>query len=449
MAFEGLSERLQAVMKKLRGKGKVTEADVKTAMREVRLALLEADVNFRVVKTFINRVKERAIGQEVLASLTPGQQVIKVVREELTQLMGGQQSELIQSKRPPTVVMMVGLQGAGKTTTTGKLARFLKKQKHHRPLLIAADIYRPAAIKQLQVIGGQLEIPVFAKDEQSDPVQIVTDGLAQAKENDHDFVLIDTAGRLHIDESMMEELKQIRESVHPDEILLVVDAMTGQDAVNVAEAFNRELTLTGVVLTKLDGDTRGGAALSVKEVTNCPIKFVGMGEKMDALEPFHPDRMAQRILGMGDIISLIEKAEQAVDKKKMKELEKKMQTMSFTFDDFLEQMQQVRSMGPLEEMLAMLPGAGKIKGMKNLTIDEKQLNRIEAIIKSMTPDEKSHPEIINASRRKRIAKGSGVTVQEVNRLLKQFAEMKKMMKKLTTMTKGGKKKRLKFPFSPF
>lgn len=449
MAFEGLSERLQAVMKKLRGKGKVTEADVKTAMREVRLALLEADVNFRVVKTFINRVKERAIGQEVLASLTPGQQVIKVVREELTQLMGGQQSELIQSKRPPTVVMMVGLQGAGKTTTTGKLARFLKKQKHHRPLLIAADIYRPAAIKQLQVIGGQLEIPVFAKDEQSDPVQIVTDGLAQAKENDHDFVLIDTAGRLHIDESMMEELKQIREAVHPDEILLVVDAMTGQDAVNVAEAFNRELTLTGVVLTKLDGDTRGGAALSVKEVTNCPIKFVGMGEKMDALEPFHPDRMAQRILGMGDIISLIEKAEQAVDKKKMKELEKKMQTMSFTFDDFLEQMQQVRSMGPLEEMLAMLPGAGKIKGMKNLTIDEKQLNRIEAIIKSMTPDEKSHPEIINASRRKRIAKGSGVTVQEVNRLLKQFAEMKKMMKKLTTMTKGGKKKRLKFPFSPF
>ncbi len=449
MAFEGLSERLQAVMKKLRGKGKVTEADVKTAMREVRLALLEADVNFRVVKTFINRVKERAIGQEVLASLTPGQQVIKVVREELTQLMGGQQSELIQSTRPPTVVMRVGLQGSGKTTTTGKLARFLKKQKHHRPLLIAADIYRPAAIKQLQVIGGQLEIPVFAKDEQSVPVQIVTDGLAQAKENDHDFVLIDTAGRLHIDESMMEELKQIREAVHPDEILLVVDAMTGQDAVNVAEAFNRELTLTGVVLTKLDGDTRGGAALSVKEVTNCPIKFVGMGEKMDALEPFHPDRMAQRILGMGDIISLIEKAEQAVDKKKMKELEKKMQTMSFTFDDFLEQMQQVRSMGPLEEMLAMLPGAGKIKGMKNLTIDEKQLNRIEAIIKSMTPDEKSHPEIINASRRKRIAKGSGVTVQEVNRLLKQFAEMKKMMKKLTTMTKGGKKKRLKFPFSPF
>lgn len=449
MAFEGLSERLQAVMKKLRGKGKVTEADVKTAMREVRLALLEADVNFKVVKTFINRVKERAIGQEVLQSLTPGQQVIKVVREELTALMGGQQSELMQSKQPPTVVMMVGLQGAGKTTTTGKLARLLKKQKHHRPLLIAADIYRPAAIKQLQVIGEQLEIPIFAKDEQTDPVQIVTEGLAQARENNHDFVLIDTAGRLHIDETMMEELKQVREAVNPDEILLVVDAMTGQDAVNVAENFNRDLTLTGIVLTKLDGDTRGGAALSVKEVTNCPIKFVGMGEKMDALEPFHPDRMAQRILGMGDIISLIEKAEQAVDKKKMKELEKKMQTLSFTFDDFLEQLQQVRNMGPLEDMLAMLPGAGKIKGMKNLTIDEKQLNRVEAIIQSMTSYEKSHPEMINASRRKRIAKGSGVTVQDVNRLLKQFADMKKMMKKFSTMTKGGKKKRFKFPFSPF
>lgn len=451
MAFEGLSERLQAVMKKLTGKGKVSEADVKTAMREVRLAMLEADVNFKVVKTFINRVKERAVGQEVLQSLTPGQQVIKVVKEELTELMGGQRSELAQSKRPPTVIMMVGLQGAGKTTSTGKLARFLQKQKKRRPLLIAADIYRPAAIKQLQVLGEQLDIPVFAMDEKTDPVKIVTEGLKQAKENDHDYVLVDTAGRLHVDEAMMDELARVRDAIEPDETLLVVDAMTGQDAVNVAENFHRQLSLTGVVLTKLDGDTRGGAAISVKEVTDCPIKFVGMGEKMDALEPFHPDRMAQRILGMGDLFSLIEKAEQSVDQKKMKELEKKMQTLSFTFDDFLDQLQQVRNMGPLEDMLAMLPGAGKLKGMKNLQFDEKQLNRVEAIIRSMTPDEKSQPEIMNASRRRRIAKGSGVAVQDVNRLLKQFADMKKMMKKFSSMTKGGKKKKLgmKFPFSPF
>ena len=325
----------------------------------------------------------------------------------------------------------------------------MKKQKHHRPLLIAADIYRPAAIKQLQVIGEQLEIPVFAKDEKTDPVQIVTEGLEKAKEDDHDYVLIDTAGRLHVDETMMEELKRIREAVNPDEILLVVDAMTGQDAVNVAEHFNRDLSLTGIVLTKLDGDTRGGAALSVKEVTNCPIKFVGMGEKMDALEPFHPDRMAQRILGMGDIISLIEKAEQAVDREKLKEFEKKMKNLSFTLNDFLEQLQQVRNMGSLEEMLAMLPGGGKLKGMKNLTLDERQLRRLEAIIQSMTPYERTHPEVINASRRKRIAKGSGVTVQDVNRLLKQFFDTKKMMKKLSTMTKSGKRKRFKFPFSPF
>lgn len=449
MAFEGLSNRLQAIMKKLRGKGKVTEADVKTAMREVRLALLEADVNFKVVKNFINRVKERAVGQEVLNSLTPGQQVVKVVKEELTELMGGQQSELVQSKRGPTVVMMVGLQGAGKTTTTGKLARLLRKQKQKRPLLVAADVYRPAAVKQLQVIGKQLEIPVFAQDQQNDPVQIATAGFEHAKKNDYDVVLIDTAGRLHVDQEMMDELRQIRDAVQPHEILLVVDAMTGQDAVNVAERFHRELSLTGIVLTKLDGDTRGGAALSVKEVTNCPIKFVGMGEKMDALEPFHPDRMAQRILGMGDILSLIEKAEQAVDQEKMKELEKKMQTQTFTLQDFLEQLQQIRNMGPLEDMLAMLPGANKIKGMKNLKIDEKQLKRVEAIIQSMTPEEKTHPEIINASRRQRIAKGSGVTVQDVNRLLKQFNEMKKMMKKFTNMAKGGKRKRFSFPFSPF
>jgi signal recognition particle subunit SRP54 len=447
MAFEGLSQRLQAVMHKLRGKGKVTEADVKEAMREVRLALLEADVNFKVVKTFINRVKERAVGQEVLKSLTPGQQVIKVVNEELTALMGGEQSKLTKANRPPTVIMMVGLQGAGKTTTSGKLARFLAKQ-NHRPLLVAGDVYRPAAIRQLQVLGEQLNIPVFSLGDKESPVKIAEQGIAYAKEQNHDYVLIDTAGRLHIDETMMDELKEIRDKVQPDEILLVVDAMTGQDAVNVAESFNRELGLTGIVMTKLDGDTRGGAALSVKAVTNCPIKFVGMGEKTDALEPFHPDRMANRILGMGDVLTLIEKAQAAVDEEKAKELERKMRTQSFTFEDFLDQLQQVRKMGPLEDMLSMLPGAGQIKGLKNLQVDEKQLGRVEAIIRSMTPEEKNHPEIINASRRKRIANGSGTTVQDVNRLLKQFNDMKKMMKQFSSMAKMGKKKRrgFRFPF---
>ncbi|RAL26178.1 signal recognition particle protein [Thermoflavimicrobium daqui] len=448
MAFEGLAERLQAVMQKLRGKGKVTEADVKEAMREVRLALLEADVNFKVVKSFVNRVKERAIGQEVLQSLTPGQQVIKVVNEELTELMGGEQSKLAKSNRPPTVIMMVGLQGAGKTTTTGKLARFLTKQ-NHRPLLVAGDVYRPAAIRQLQVLGEQLETPVFSLGDKEDPVKIAEQGIAHAKENNHDYVIIDTAGRLHIDESMMDELKAIREKVSPDEILLVVDAMTGQDAVNVAESFNNEMGLTGVVLTKLDGDTRGGAALSVKAVTDCPIKFVGMGEKTDALEPFFPDRMASRILGMGDVLTLIEKAQQAVDAEKAKDLERKMRTQTFTLEDFLDQLQQVRKMGPLEDMLTMLPGAGQLKGLKNFKVDEKQIGRVEAIIQSMTQQEKLHPEIINASRRKRIANGSGTTVQDVNRLLKQFEDMKKMMKQFSSMTQKAKKKKrggFRFPF---
>jgi signal recognition particle subunit SRP54 len=360
--------------------------------------------------------------------------------------MGGQRSELAKSNRPPTKVMMVGLQGAGKTTTTGKLARYLQKQ-NLRALLVAADVYRPAAIRQLEILGADLNTPVFSLGEKENPVKIAEQGVERAKREGFDYVIIDTAGRLHIDETMMEELKQIRDKIEPDEILLVVDAMTGQDAVNVAESFNRELGLTGVVLTKLDGDTRGGAALSVKAVTDCPIKFVGMGEKTDALEPFYPDRMASRILGMGDVLTLIEKAQAAVDAEKAKDLERKMRTQTITLDDFLEQLQQVRKMGPLDEMLSMFPGAGQLKGLKNIQVDEKQLARVEAIIRSMTPQERAHPEIINASRRKRIALGSGTSVQEVNRLLKQFEDMKKIMKQVSAMTKGGKKRRgFRFPF---
>ncbi|CUA80137.1 signal recognition particle protein [Anoxybacillus suryakundensis] len=445
MAFEGLADRLQHVMNKIRGKGKVTEADVKEMMREVRLALLEADVNFKVVKDFVKKVSERAIGQEVMKSLTPGQQVIKVVKEELTELMGGENSKIAVASRPPTVVMMVGLQGAGKTTTTGKLANLLRKKHNRKPLLVAADIYRPAAIKQLETLGKQLNIPVFSLGDQVSPIEIAKQAIAKAKEEHHDYVLIDTAGRLHIDEALMDELKQIKEVTKPDEIFLVVDAMTGQDAVNVAQSFNEQLGLTGVILTKLDGDTRGGAALSIKAVTNTPIKFVGMGEKLDALEPFHPERMASRILGMGDVLTLIEKAQAAVDEEKAKELEQKMRTASFTLDDFLEQLGQVRKLGPLDEILKMLPGANKVKGLNNLQIDEKQISRVEAIIRSMTKEEKMNPDIINSSRKKRIAKGSGTTVQDVNRLLKQFDEMKKMMKMMTTMPKG-KKKGFRFPF---
>ncbi|SMO46347.1 signal recognition particle protein [Melghirimyces algeriensis] len=446
MAFEGLSERLQSALAKLKGKGKVGEGDVKVAMREVRLALLEADVNYKVVKDFVSKVRERAVGQEVLKSLTPGQQVIKVVNEELTQLMGGSQSKLELSSRP-SVIMMVGLQGAGKTTTSGKLGRYLKKQ-NRKPLLVAGDVYRPAAIRQLEVLGEQVDLPVYSLGDKENPVRIAEQGVAQAKTDGLDTVLIDTAGRLHIDETMMEELKAIKETVRPDEILLVVDAMTGQDAVNVAESFNRELGLTGVVLTKLDGDTRGGAALSVKSVTDCPVKFVGMGEKVDALEPFHPERMASRILGMGDVLTLIEKAQASVDQEKAKDLERKMRTQQFTFDDFLDQMDQVRNMGPLDELLGMMPGMGQMKNMKNLQVDEKQLTKVEAIIRSMTPEEKQKPDIINASRRKRIAKGSGTTVQDVNRLIKQFMDMKKMMKQFSSMSKGKKKGlgKFKFPF---
>ncbi|MBO1510439.1 MULTISPECIES: signal recognition particle protein [Metabacillus] len=445
MAFEGLADRLQNTMAKIRGKGKVSEADVKEMMREVRLALLEADVNFKVVKDFIKRVSERAVGQEVMKSLTPGQQVIKVVKEELTELMGGEQSKIAVSNRPPTVIMMVGLQGAGKTTTTGKLANLLRKKFNRKPLLVAADIYRPAAIKQLQTLGKQLDMPVFSMGDQVSPVEIATKALEHAKNEHHDYVIIDTAGRLHIDENLMEELEQVKSIAKPDEIFLVVDAMTGQDAVNVAKSFNEQLGLTGVVLTKLDGDTRGGAALSIRSVTDTPIKFVGLGEKLDALEAFHPERMASRILGMGDVLTLIEKAQTNVDAEKAKELEQKMRTMSFTFDDFLEQLGQVRNMGPLEDLIGMLPGANKVKGLKNLQVDEKQISHVEAIIKSMTKAEKINPEIMNASRKKRIAKGSGTSVQEINRLLKQFEDMKKMMKQMTSMSKG-KKKGMKFPF---
>ncbi|WP_409294404.1 signal recognition particle protein [Peribacillus sp. SCS-26] len=445
MAFESLADRLQNTFQKIRGKGKVNEADVKEMMREVRLALLEADVNFKVVKDFVKRVSERAVGQEVLKSLSPGQQVVKVVQEELTSLMGGEQSKIAVSSRPPTVIMMVGLQGAGKTTTTGKLANLLRKKYNRKPLLVAADIYRPAAIKQLETLGKQLNFPVFSLGDQVSPVEIARQAIAKAKEDHNDYVLIDTAGRLHVDEELMGELKEIQELANPHEVFLVVDAMTGQDAVNVAQSFNEKLGLTGVVLTKLDGDTRGGAALSIRAVTQTPIKFVGMGEKMDALETFHPERMASRILGMGDVLTLIEKAQANVDADKAKELEQKMRTMSFTFDDFLEQLGQVRSMGPLDDILKMLPGAGKMKGLSNVSIDDKQIGRVEAIIRSMTKNEKEQPETMNASRKKRIARGSGTSIQEVNRLLKQFEDMKKMMKQMTNMQKG-KKKGFKFPF---
>ncbi|HLR75613.1 MAG TPA: signal recognition particle protein [Virgibacillus sp.] len=446
MAFEGLAGRLQETFKKLTGKGKVSEQDVNTMAREVRLALLEADVNFRVVRDFINRVKERAIGQEVMESLTPGQQVVKVVQDELTQLMGGEHSKIAVADRPPTIIMMVGLQGAGKTTTTGKLANLLRKQYNRSPLLVACDVYRPAAIDQLERLGKQLDMPVFERGTETSPVDIATQAVEHAKEAHHDYVIIDTAGRLHVDHELMDELSDIKTAIEPDEIFLVVDAMTGQDAVNVAENFNDQLDVSGVILTKLDGDTRGGAALSIKAVTDKPIKFAGMGEKLDELEVFHPERMASRILGMGDVLTLIEKAQTQVDEKQAKELEEKMRTMSFTLDDFLEQMGQVRQMGPLEDLMAMIPGANRMKGLKNAQIDERQLSHIEAIIQSMTSDERQDPNIMNASRKRRIAKGSGTSVSQVNRLLKQFNDMQKMMKQMTNMQSGKKGRGFKFPF---
>ncbi len=440
MIFEGLSDKLQGALSKLKSKGKLTEKDVKDAMREVKLALLEADVNFKVVKDFIKKVQERCVGQEVMQSLTPAQHVIKIVNEELTTLMGDVQSKVVISPKPPTVIMMVGLQGAGKTTTSGKLGSYFKKQGK-RPLLVACDVYRPAAIKQLQVVGEKLEIPVFNMGDKESPINIAKAGLSHAIKNNNDLVIIDTAGRLHIDENLMDELKSIKSEVKPHEILLVVDSMTGQDAVNVAESFNEALGVDGVILTKLDGDTRGGAALSIRAVTQKPIKFIGMGEKLDDLEPFHPDRMASRILGMGDILSLIEKAQENIDLDKARELEQKIKKQDLDFEDFLQQMEQIQNIGPLDKILGMMPGMGNIKDqLGDIDLNGKEMKRTKAIIQSMTVEERRNPNILNASRKKRIAKGSGNTVQDVNRLIKQFNEMKKMMKMFTGSQKSMKKR---------
>ena len=438
MVFESLSEKLQNALGKLKGKGKLSEKDVDTAMREVRLALLEADVNFKVVKDFIKTVKTRAIGSGVMESLTPGQQVIKIVNEELTILMGEKESKLNFASTPPTVILMCGLQGAGKTTTSGKLAYNLKKQ-NKRPLLVACDVYRPAAIKQLQVVGERVGVPVFAMGDKNDPVDIAKAAIEHGKKNNNDCIIIDTAGRLHIDENLMEELQNIHKVVNPQEVLLVVDSMTGQDAVNVAQTFNEKLEITGVILTKLDGDARGGAALSIRAVTEKPIKFVGMGEKLDQLEPFHPDRMASRILGMGDILSLIEKAQSSIDEEKALELEKKIRSQQFTLDDFLDQLEQMKNLGPIDQLIGMIPGVNS-KALKDVDVNEKDIVKIQAIIQSMTLEERENPVIIDSSRRKRIAKGSGTYVQDVNKLLKQFKESKKMMKKLGDMEKTMKKK---------
>ncbi|MGI5853440.1 MAG: signal recognition particle protein [Bacillota bacterium] len=445
MVFESLSSRLQETFRKLRGKGKLNEKDVTEALREVRLALLEADVNFRVVKDFVARVKERAVGQEVTASLTPGQQVVKIVYEELTSLMGQKESKLAVASNPPTIIMLVGLQGSGKTTSCAKLGAQLKKNGR-RPLLVAADIYRPAAVKQLQVLGGQLELPVFHL-EGARPAEIARRAVAEALRLGRDVVLIDTAGRLHIDHELMDELKEIKSAVEPHEILLVVDAMTGQDAVNVAEGFHSDLNLTGLILTKLDSDTRGGAALSIRSVTGVPIKFAGVGEKTDQLETFHPDRMASRILGMGDVLSLIEKAETQFDLEQSKKLAAKLRSAEFTLEDFLEQMKQVRKMGPLDQLMSMLPGIPQ-KQLKGVQIDPKELDRAEAIINSMTPKERRNPQIIDGSRKRRVASGSGTTVQDVNKLLNSFEQSRKMMKQLGDLTKGGGKGKggNKFPF---
>lgn len=443
MVFESLATKLQDTFKKLRGKGKINEKDVKEAMREVKMALLEADVNFKVVKDFVNTVSERAVGAEVLESLTPGQHIIKIVNEEMTALMGGTQSKIAFSPKPPTVIMLVGLQGAGKTTTCGKLGGLLKKQGK-RPLLVAGDIYRPAAIKQLQVVAGQLDLPVFTMGDKTSPVDIAKAAVQHAQNNANDVVIIDTAGRLHINEELMDELLNIKKTVTPTEILLVVDAMTGQDAVNVSQNFNEKLGIDGVILTKLDGDTRGGAALSVRSVTGKPIKFAGMGEKLTELEPFYPDRMASRILGMGDILSLIDKAQEAFDAKKAQELERKLRTQSFTFDDFLDQLEQMKNMGPITQMLGMIPGMNS-KMLKDVDVDDKQLGHVEAIIKSMTKKERENPHIINSSRKKRIAMGSGTKIQDVNNLLKQFEQMQKMMKQFGD-PKKLKKGKLRMPF---
>ena len=443
--FDSLSDKLANAFKKFKNKGKLSESDVKEGMREIKLALLEADVNFKVVREFVKTVSERAVGAEVLESLVPAQQIVKIVNDELVNLMGGSQSKLNISPKPPTVVMMVGLQGAGKTTHSAKLAGMYKKHGK-RPLLVACDVYRPAAIKQLEVVGAQLDIPVFSMGDSVSPVDIAKAAVAHAIKHGNDMVFLDTAGRLHVDEELMSELSNIKEVSSPTEILLVVDAMLGQDAVNVAESFNNLLDITGVVLTKMDGDTRGGAALSVRHVTGKPIKFVGTGEKLDAIEPFHPDRMASRILGMGDVLSLIEKAQEAFDEKKAEEMERKLRESTFDLNDFLEQFRQVKDMGSIEQLVGMIPGM-KPGALKDAQIDEKALGRTEAIILAMTPKERQKPDIINASRKKRIAAGSGTSVVEVNKLLRQFEQMSKMFKQLGGMTGKGKRRKMKMPFS--
>ncbi len=448
--FQSLSEKLDQAFKKFRNKGKLTEADVKAGMREIKLALLEADVNFKVVKDFINIVTARAIGAEVMESLLPGQQIVKIVDEELTRLMGGSQAKLEISSRPPTVVMMVGLQGAGKTTHAGKLAGMYKKQGKH-PLLVACDVYRPAAIKQLEVLGEKLDIPVFQMGDREDPVKIAAESIKFAEKKGYDMVFIDTAGRLQIDEALMGELVRIKDTVRPTEILLTVDAMIGQESVNVADTFNQILDITGVILTKLDGDTRGGAALSIRYVTGKPIKFIGVGEKIDAIEPFHPDRMANRILGMGDVLTLIDKAQEQFDAKKAAELEQKIREATFTLDDYLAQFEQIKSIGSLDQLAGMIPGM-KPGALKDAQLDEKAMAHQQAIILAMTPAERTRPEqLLNASRKKRIAQGSGTTVEEVNRLLKQFEQVKKFMKQFSDMSRAGGRmgrmgKKMKLPF---
>lgn len=441
--FQSLVDKMNNAFKKFRNKGKLTEKDVKEGMREIKLALLEADVSFVVVKEFISRITERAVGVEVLESLLPAQQIVKIVNEELTAIMGGTVSKLQISSKPPTVVLLAGLQGAGKTTHAGKLAGLYKKQGK-RPLLVACDVYRPAAIKQLEIVGGKLDIPVFTMGDKVSPVDIARAGVEHAKKHGNDMVFIDTAGRLHIDENMMDEIKRIKDAVEPTEILLVVDSMTGQDAVNVAKSFNELLDITGVIMTKLDGDTRGGAALSVKHITGKPIKFIGTGEKLDAIEPFHPDRMASRILGMGDVLSLIEKAEAAFDEKKALEMEKKFRESSFTLEDYLEQFDQLKKMGGAGALLELMPG---MKGsLKDAKIDEKEIDRMKAIIQSMTPGERMRPDIINFSRKKRIAAGSGTKIEDINKLLRQYEQTNKLMKQFT-QGKGLAKKFKNMPFN--
>lgn len=446
MAFEMLTDKLTAAIQKIRGQKTVTEQDLKETLRDVRLALLEADVNFKVVKEFTTKIKERVQGQKIDPNLTAGQYIVKVVHEELIALLGGEQSKLQFSSNPPTVIMLAGLQGAGKTTSIGKLANYLRKNGK-KPLMVAGDVYRPAAITQLEVIGKELDMPVFSMGSEVSPVTIAQEAIKRANALLCDTVLIDTAGRLHIDEKLMDELKNIKTAVHPDEILLVVDAMTGQDAVAVAEAFNKALGITGLIVTKLDGDARGGAVLSVKSVADCPVKFVGMGEKLDALQPFYPDRMASRILGMGDVLSLIEKAQEAIDVDSAKRLAESMKHNEFTLDMFLDQMKQVKRLGSLESILSMIPGMGKFsKQFEGVDLDGKEVRRLEAIITSMTPKERQNPRIINGSRRKRIAAGCGQRVQDVNRLLKQFEESKKLMKTMQGMNKYARKGRFKLPF---